>query len=213
MGRLRYIAVLPILGALTLSACSTPPPPPTIHFVGNTSCPVAGQTPYDPSPRTTNGDGPAVGTAVDEMPHTHVNVGTTVTYNHNPPTSGCHYNTAGSATELAGPLHGGGVYDRVVPAEYWVHNLEHGYIVVLYNCPQPPGCDSDFQTIKAWFKALKFDTGFAYAKVLVLPWTTMSDKFAVVSWDWYLGMKTLDMNQIQAFYDNHKGQGPEQSAG
>jgi len=65
---------------------------PTIQFVGNASCPTSGQQPYfAPQPASVNSLPPA-GQAIDEMPHTHVNPPTVVAYNHNPPTSGCHYN-------------------------------------------------------------------------------------------------------------------------
>src|SRR6266704_474922 len=62
-----------------------------VGFVGNSTCSTDGQQTYSPSPPNTNGR-PAVGQAVDEMPHVHVTPPTHVTYNHNPPTSGCHYN-------------------------------------------------------------------------------------------------------------------------
>ena len=50
-------------------------------------------------------------------------------YNSNPPTSGPH-------TAAVAP----GVYDAPVPKESAVHNMEHGQVVVWYNCdggPQP----------------------------------------------------------------------------
>ena len=105
---------------------------PTIKFVGNATCPTTGASPYSPSPPNVNSL-PPVGIAIDEMPHTHVLPPAPVTYDHNPPTSGCHYNLGyGTAPITAG------AYDQVIQPEYWVHNLEHGYVVVLYNCPA--GC-------------------------------------------------------------------------
>ena len=205
----RHLVVTGLGAAVVLTACGgggDQTPGPTIHFVGNSTCPTDGSVgPYDPSPPHTNGT--PVGTAIDEMPHTHVNPPTQVTYNHDPPTSGCHYNLGGGQGQLAAPVPAG-TYNQEIPAEYWVHNLEHGYVVVLYNCPNN-SCPGDFQTLLNWDKGLTPESGFTYAKVLVLPWHTMKVKFACVSWDWYLGMNTLDMTQVQAFYDNHKGQSPE----
>ena len=122
---------------------------PNIKFVGNDTCPTTAPsispepspapsppTPYDPKPPNVNGDA-IIGQAIDEMPHTHVAPPAKVQYDHDPPTSGCHYNIQGQAPIAPG------VYNQEIPAEYWVHNLEHGYIVVLYNCPS--GCDSDVQ--------------------------------------------------------------------
>ena len=177
---------------------------PTVKFVGNDSCPTASASPYQPFPPNVNGD-KIIGQAIDEMPHIHIAPPAQVQYDHDPPTSGCHYNIQGQAPVAPG------VYDKEIPAEYWVHNLEHGYVVVLYNCPS--GCDSDLQKLVAWHKGLPPDPAangaIPYAKVLVLPWHTMPKKFAAVSWDYYSGWDTLDISQVQAFYDNHVGHAPE----
>src|SRR3972149_2843298 len=50
-----------------------------------------------------------------------------ITYNSNPPTSGSHFPI------WAKP----GVYDRFISAGYFIHSLEHGYIVISYNCEKP----------------------------------------------------------------------------
>lgn len=195
-----------MLGLLTVAAAcgdnGASSPSVTVKFVGNASCPADNTQPYSPSPPNTNG--PAVGEAIDEMPHTHVQPPAKVTYNHDPPTSGCHYNL-GTGVAPISP----GAYDRVVAPEYWVHNLEHGYVVVLYNCPL--GCATDFQSLRTWLKGLPPDPGgvVSYAKVLVLPWPSMKSRFAAVSWDWYQGYDRLDMSAIQKFYDSHVNQAPE----
>jgi len=203
------LAVLGLGGIATLLvACgdnsSPTPTPSSIKFVGNDTCPTAGASPYSPMPPGTNG-GTVVGQAMDEMPHIHVAPPARVQYNHDPPTSGCHYSISGQA-----PVNPG-VYGQEIQPEYWVHNLEHGYVVVLYNCPQ--GCPDDVQKLIAWRKALPADPAgqgiIKYAKVLVLPWHTMAKKFAAVSWDYYQGFDALDISQIQAFYDNHVGHSPE----
>jgi Protein of unknown function (DUF3105) len=178
---------------------------PTIQFVGNATCPTSGQQPYfAPQPAPVNSL-PPVGQAIDEMPHTHVNPPTVVTYNHNPPTSGCHYNLGYPNAPIAA-----GAYDKVIQPEYWVHNLEHGYVVALYNCPQ--GCNIQFQQLRNWYSSLHPNPGFPYPKVLILPWTTMSVPFAMVSWDWYDSMKTFSLNEVKRFYANHIGQGAEPNA-
>jgi len=189
---------------------------PKVKFVGNDTCPTTVQvtpgasptpqqpSPYLPSPPQVNGDH-IVGQAIDEMPHFHVDPSLKVQYNHDPPTSGCHYSIANQAPVPPG------AYNQEIPAEYWVHNLEHGYVVVLFNCPT--GCDSDFQKLVQWRKGLPPDPAgngqIPYAKVVVLPWHTMPVKFAAVSWDYYQGWDSLDISKVQAFYDNHVGHAPE----
>src|SRR6185503_11856287 len=57
------------------------------------------------------------------------------------PASGNHYNATGQ-----GPIRGG-FYDQntaQVP-EGWVHNLEHGALVLAYKCPGP-GCTDEGQS-------------------------------------------------------------------
>jgi hypothetical protein len=174
--------------------------------------------PYSPDPPDTNGA--VVGQVISEMPHDHVAEGTKVTYEHNPPTSGCHYNLGAGKAPLSH-----GAYSSEIAPEYWVHNLEHGYIVVLYNCPS--GCDSDFQKLRTWLQTVPPDQAllnaaraqpgatqafinqYTYPKVVIMPDTKMDKKFAAVSWDYYDPMDTLDINEVQRFYDNHVGHSPE----
>lgn len=183
---------------------------PTIQFAGNSTCPTSGASPYfttsngtvKPSPVNSL---PAVGQAVDEMPHTHVNQGTPVTYNHNPPTSGCHYNLGyGDAPVQAG------AYDQPVDPPYWVHNLEHGYIIVLYNCPS--GCSNEFNQLHSWYKSLSPSPGVPYARALVMPYTNMNVPFAAIAWDWYDPMPTFSLDEVKKFYANHENNAAERNA-
>ena len=197
----------------TSSSSQSPAPTldqlPTIQFVGNSTCPTSGATNYFTGsngkikPANVNSL-PPVGQAIDEMPHTHIQPPATVTYNHNPPTSGCHYNLGyGNA-----PIQTG-AYDQAIAPEYWVHNLEHGYIVILYNCPS--GCSTQFQQLRTWYKSLPNETGFPYPKVIILPDTSMDVPFAAVSWDWYDPIPVFSITEVQKFYANHHGQGAEAS--
>ena len=53
--------------------------------------------------------------------------GSHVNYVHNPPASGDHWPWPATW----------GVHNEVLAREWWVHNLEHQGIVLLYNCPAP----------------------------------------------------------------------------
>jgi hypothetical protein len=66
----------------------------------------------------------------------HVDAGTTVHYPNCPPASGKHYNASN-----VGPVRPGfyGLNDVANPPG-WVHNLEHGAVVLLYSC-KTPGSD------------------------------------------------------------------------
>jgi len=67
----------------------------------------------------------------------HINPGQThIAYNSNPPTSGPHYPNPANC----------GIYDQSLPDEELVHNLEHGGIVIEYNCPD--ACPDLVQQLK-----------------------------------------------------------------
>lgn len=65
--------------------------------------------------------------AVDESGWGHVPVGTEVAYVHNPPASGPHY----------GQWARSAVYPEALDRRTWVHNLEHGWLVLLYRPDAP----------------------------------------------------------------------------
>jgi hypothetical protein len=67
---------------------------------------------------------PLPGQTVDDLGRTHVKIGEKIKYNSNPPTSGSHYPEWTKA----------GIYDAPKQDEYLVHSLEHGYIIISYNC-------------------------------------------------------------------------------
>ena len=199
--RLLALATMAVIVAACGSSAGASATPPPVNFVGNSTCDTSSSSAYGvPNVNSL----PPVGEEVDEMPHMHVAEGTKITYTHNPPTSGCHYNLGYGRAPITA-----GAYDRSVPNEYWVHNLEHGYIVVLYDCPA--GCDQQFQALRNWAHGLPHDSGVSYAKVLILPYSGMQVPFAVVSWDWYDPMPTFNINEVQRFYANHTGHGPEQA--
>lgn len=67
----------------------------------------------------------AVGESVPIQGRDHIKVGEShPPYNSNPPTSGPHYENPVSA----------GVYESEYPDEALIHSLEHGYVIVSYNC-------------------------------------------------------------------------------
>lgn len=67
---------------------------------------------------------PLPGQAIADLGREHVPDGTKVEYNSNPPTSGPHYPEWTRA----------GAYDKPVSDGHLLHSLEHGYVVISYNC-------------------------------------------------------------------------------
>jgi hypothetical protein len=95
-----------------------------------------------------------------------------------------------------------GVHSEEVPDERWVHNLEHGAIVLLHNCPE--GCDRDIADLED----LALDLG---PWTLVSPYERLPGPFAALAWGHRLLMDCYDPAQIEEFYAAHVDQGPESS--
>jgi hypothetical protein len=122
-------------------------------------------------------------------------------YATNPPSSGNHYGYWANFT----------TYDFPLPAGFWVHDLEHGAVVITYNCPD--GCAADMARIKAWVEALPADPGCASftakRKVVVTPYPALTVKFAASSWGWTLRSSCFDETAFSAFYMAHYDKGRE----
>jgi hypothetical protein len=160
------------------------------------------------------GCSPAVEKVPDEG-NMHVAFGTPVQYQHNPPASGPHW-----------PIpQAWGVYTGVVPREWWVHNLEHGGIVLLYNCPrpddggasndggQPPdACPNEIAAMGQLYAQQPpvdyYDT-ISETKMLVTPDPLLPTRFAAVAWDWDWTSDTFDLAAVKCFIDARYNRGPE----
>ena len=83
-----------------------------------------------------------IGVAVADEGGGHVNTGDALTFAHYPPSSGKHYPTAQPA----------GIYRQEVQEGFWVHSLEHGYIVAAVKCTTD--CDTIFGQLDDIYKSL-----------------------------------------------------------
>jgi hypothetical protein len=129
----------------------------------------------------------------------HVEPGSPVSYQHYPPSSGAHYGQTVPAF---------GFYEQTWPEGYWVHNLEHGDIVVLYNCG-PEGCPELTAKLKALFdKAPK--RRCPQSKMLILPYLQgMTTPISVIAWGKQLDLAEYDEEAILNFYKRYEDRGPE----
>ena len=84
--------------------------------------------------------------------------------------------------------------------EYWVHNMEHGGVVLLYNCPE--GCETERASLTQFVEA-------RWGTTILSPYAGMDESFAIVAWRHRLGTDCLDMDAFAAFYDTHVDQAPE----
>ena len=171
-------------------------PSPAPSFVAPTQAPAASGASQAPAATA-----PAPGYVEPDMGRTHVTPGSKVKYTWCPPASGNHYSAAGQGpirAQLYGPN------DGTIP-EGWVHNLEHGAIVLLYKCPGP-GCTDDGQAelqalLGRWPESpiCHLPPGGVITPVIT-PFKDMPYNYAALVWDMVLPMDTLNEADLFAFY-------------
>ena len=177
------VAALAIIGFLFLQ-----PPGPSYICTTELEAPAVQQ------------DTAGLGFATSDMGNTHVPFGSSITYATCPPTSGNHY-----FPDQRVPIPA-----RAYPANEerppggWVHNLEHGWVALLYRCPGGeiggPDCvtAAEMATIQEWF-AGQPDIGTCGKQALAARFDSMSTKFALVAWDRALLVDTVDLAQAETF--------------
>lgn len=130
----------------------------------------------------------------------HLPTGQKAAYNHYPPSSGPHWNQQGVA-----PL-AWGYYADPVPPESWVHNLEHGGIVILYNCPAAcPEMEASLQRLAG----LVPDSRFGTQKVIITPDPAIDARVVALAWTRQMDLSDYDQARLLDFYKRWVDSGPE----
>ena len=133
------------------------------------------------------------------MGHLHVTPGSKVTYTYCAPASGNHYNAPGTSGPIPARVYGPN--DQVVP-QGWIHNLEHGGLVILYK-GDSAGATPDGQ---AAFKA--FEAAFPPAQncgPVIARFDQMSSPFQAILWGRVLPLQTFDTAEITAYWNQWGG--------
>jgi hypothetical protein len=172
-------------------------PTPAPSSVPPTQAPApSGQTPA-PAPTA-----PAPGYVQPDMGHVHAPIGERVRYLNCPPASGRHYQAPG------GPIPAGmyGPNDGTIP-QGWVHNLEHGAIVLLYKCSDPAAAactdqgQADLAALYArWPNSPICGIPPGNQTPVITRFDDMAYPYAAVVWDVVLPLQTLDEAAIFEFY-------------
>lgn len=149
--------------------------------------------------------GPKPGQSFPLQPRTHIQVGDPhEPYNSDPPTSGPH----------AAPVQAG-FYDEALLDENLVHNLEHGYVIIWYNCAGLDGtqCQTLTGQIKGVMDRASPVSIFTSAKKLIaVPRSTMDAQIALTSWGRMQKLATFDEAEINNFINKLRNQAPEPDA-
>ena len=147
-----------------------------------------------PSPGATEN----LGYVQPDMGNSHVGRGDKVTFTYCAPASGSHYNVAG-----AGPITARvyGPTDSVIP-QGWIHNLEHGGLVILYKTTSAGATPDGQAKFKAFYEAFP---PVASCGPVIAPFDQMSSPFQAILWGRVLPLETFDEARVKAFWEQWGG--------
>jgi len=138
-------------------------------------------------------DAAVIGTQLPDEGRTHVAEGSPITYKNTPPSSGPHFPSPKPW----------GVYDQPVEPGYFVHNMEHGGVVVLYDCPS--GCADVVSALQNAYNTFPKDK-YGEVKMVVSPYSGLPNgaKVAALAWDYrLLFTNDFDVQKLLGFYKAH----------
>jgi hypothetical protein len=119
---------------------------------------------------------------------------------HYPPVFGNHYDTWRPP----------GVYDSPIPEGNFMHDLEHGATVILYNCQT--ACPDMVSQFRGLLTSLPRSRDFNEVKLVVSPNVKIQHLIALLAWDYEQDLDAYDADAIRAFYQAHLDKGPEHTS-
>ena len=140
---------------------------------------------------------PVPGQAVAIQGRDHIPVGQShPAYNSDPPTSGWHYDEPAKA----------GFYEAPLPDEQLIHNLEHGHVVISYDCSKLTNCE----TVKTELRTLV--DRFQRWKIVAVARENLDAPIAVTALGRIDKLDNYDEDRIVAFVRHWRDRGPERTA-
>ena len=130
----------------------------------------------------------------------HVPQGQPIYYQRNPPSGGPHYGS---------PHPTYGVVQASVAPGHWVHNLEHGAVVILYRCDGP--CPDLIDGLGGLYASLppNRNSPSGRPRLLAVPHPGLPAPLAMVAWGESVLLDRFDAEGIRDFYDRTIDRGPE----
>lgn len=136
------------------------------------------------------------------LPASHVPIGTDVTYNSNPPASGPHYPLWAAFRE----------YEQPVDRRYYVHDLEHGAVVLAYKCKSAAECPAMVEGFRKVIANIKTDPlcdSPVRVRYILTPDPLLSTQVAIAAWGFTYTADCLDVPTLSAFANDNYGRAPE----
>lgn len=179
------VAIVAVVGVGMFSAATQP-----VYACSNEWVP-------DPTNPPAADASPQPGYPQPDMGNGHLSNGTAVTYTYCPPASGRHFNgtqTGPISARVYGP-------EDTVNPQGWIHNLEHGALVVLYRGDSEGATDAGQQALRAFFDGYPpspvcgFQPGTSVGPVFAR-FDQMATPFAALVWGRVLPLESLDTEAI-----------------
>lgn len=191
MGNLKGMLRVGILVMLA-AACAPPAPAPSSAPGGGAAAsPVA-----SPAPARASESRDTVQT-FDDMGRDHIAPGAPVpAYNSNPPTSGPH----------SPRFVDWGIVDQLPPKEVMVHNMEHGGVIVWYNCqggPQPM-TPAQCQELRTNLSAVVQPRLAARKEIVMGAYADMQQRIALTAWGKLDAFDDFDAQRVARFIDTYE---------
>lgn len=122
-----------------------------------------------------------------------------VPYNSKPPASGPHWSIAGEA-----PVPWG-IYKEPIPDEAQIHNLEHGGVMIQYNCRDCPELVASIETFyNTWVPDNRLPLFPASSKIVVAPYYDMPTRIALTAWGRVDAMEEWDPARVIRFVEAYR---------
>ena len=184
------VVIVALLGAFFFFSATA-----SAYSCGTLTQPLPAGTPLP------NGSPAPLGQAQPDMGNLHIAVGSNQRYAYCPPASGPHYNNPPDDGPIPAKYYGP---DDGTRPEGWIHNLEHGAVVILYSCKLGACTDATATTLQA-LPATFPDSPVCGVRAGVLApviarFDDMATPFAALVWDRVLLLNTLDTAKILDFY-------------
>ena len=141
----------------------------------------------------------------DEQPGVHFEPDASIVWLTNPPSSGDHF----------GEWARWGIHTTVIPRGYWVHSLEHGAVVLLYNCAKLPAgtdCEPFKQALRDASAAIPSDGTCAApvrVRTVITPDPLIDTAIAAVAWGAVYHSPCVDLPSLSEFAKANYAKGPE----
>jgi hypothetical protein len=159
-------------------------------------CGSSGSTNTPSAPPTDNGSCAMSESGVANEGWTHLAEGTAITYRHNPPASGPHYPVWARYQ----------AYTTALQRPYWVHNLEHGAIVLVY---RPDASPAIVAALTDTFRALPNDSECGHPRALLTPDPLLERTVSAIAANFVLEGDCVSPNAIRTFALAHRNHAPE----